>query len=334
MKNKVPPYPWQAPQWQLFQQQLQQQKLPGAFLLHGMAGLGKRDFAQAIAARLLCEHPGEAACGQCRSCHLLQVQTHPDLFLVRRLEKSSVIKVEQIRQLCRALDQTAQRLGYQVAIIEQAHCLHAASANALLKTLEEPIGKVVFILLADQLQTLPATILSRCQQLNFSAPTNAATLAWLSEQLVAQEQTLDCGLWLKLANGAPLHVVNLIEADFLAIRKQVMLALAHLAKQEADVGTVATALLKRENTLIFRSLFLIINDFMKIKLKVDEEFIVNHDYATTLTKMSRYGSRQQLRQLLDQLGQMQRLLNSSMHPNVQLLLESVLIYWQRMFKKV
>jgi len=74
-------YPWQATQWQHITQLLNTERLPHAMMLHGNQGLGKADFAIALANALLCQTPlvNHQACGQCKACNLLNAKTHPDL---------------------------------------------------------------------------------------------------------------------------------------------------------------------------------------------------------------------------------------------------------------
>lgn len=168
-------YPWQQAQWQSVLQQLQADRLPHALLLAGPSGLGKRSFANALAAHALCVK--HTACGQCRSCLLLNASNHPDLLELQPEAEGKAIKIEQVRELVTELGQTAQQGSYQVVVIEPAEAMNKAGANALLKTLEEPPGPVIFLLISHQPATIPATIRSRCQRLNFMVPDRAISQA-------------------------------------------------------------------------------------------------------------------------------------------------------------
>src|SRR3990167_9344519 len=110
-------YPWQQLQWQQLLSQHQQQRLPQALLLSGQSGLGKKEFALSVANLVLCEKNDTGACGHCRSCRLFQAGNHPDFLHVSPEENSKTVKIDQIRELTVSLNQTSQRKGYQVAMI-------------------------------------------------------------------------------------------------------------------------------------------------------------------------------------------------------------------------
>lgn len=136
---------------------LKQNRLSHAYLLSGVAGLGKTQFALDFAKTLLSSDPFQ----------------HPDFMMIRPEEKGHSIKIDQIRELTDKLSRTAHKGGYQIAIIAPADAMPTGAANALLKTLEEPQGKVILFLIDDQAHELPKTILSRCQKIYFSPDNNA-----------------------------------------------------------------------------------------------------------------------------------------------------------------
>jgi len=204
-------YSWQKQQWQ----QIMQRKnaLPHAILLRGRAGLGKLDFAMHLAHTLLCQQQGaEQACGVCPSCLWLKEGTHPDYKHItpaddssettskKKTGKKTQISVDQIRQLYDYLSlSTHQVQGHRIILISPAEALNMASANALLKMLEEPPANTLFLLVASQPQRLLPTIISRCQVIDFSTPTEAEAVAWLSEQGVSKPEAA-----LAYTGGAPL----------------------------------------------------------------------------------------------------------------------------------
>jgi DNA polymerase-3 subunit delta' len=105
---------------------------------------------------------------------------HPDLTAVRPTEDSQQLKIEQVRELAQGLALTAHQAGYKVGVLSPADALNRFAANALLKTLEEPPPRTILILVVCEPSRLPATILSRCQRVRLSAPTRAASTAWLT----------------------------------------------------------------------------------------------------------------------------------------------------------
>ena len=88
----IAPYPWQAEHWSQVGRNLAAGRLPHALLLHGRAGVGKRDFALQLAALLLCEArvQNDTVCGACRGCHLFKAGTHPDFRLLTPLDSGIV----------------------------------------------------------------------------------------------------------------------------------------------------------------------------------------------------------------------------------------------------
>src|SRR3990167_4849307 len=147
------------PVWNNLQKYKAQQRLPHALLFVG-EGIGKKELSLALAQQLLCQT--QNTCGTCHACHLFVSGTHPDFFLITPQEHGQ-IKIEQIRQLSEALQQTAQQGGYRVVVVEQAHAMNVAAANALLKTLEEPGNNTIIMLLTERVAFLAATLRSRCQ---------------------------------------------------------------------------------------------------------------------------------------------------------------------------
>ncbi len=207
-------YTWHKPQWQ----QLWERKtsLPHAILLHGRAGVGKHVFAESFAHALLCQQTATegTACGQCQSCLWLKEGAHPDFKWItpedesesgstkKKSGKKSQISVVQIRQLYEYLSlSTHQVAGYRIVLISPAESLNIASANALLKMLEEPPENTLFLLVASQPQRLLPTIVSRCQAIDLPMPAQAESINWLIEQGMSQNDAVDA---LVYVGGAPI----------------------------------------------------------------------------------------------------------------------------------
>lgn len=153
-------YPWQDALWQQLAGRTQHAH---AYLLHGPAGIGKRALAERLMARLLCQQPaGLDACGQCKSCYLLAAGTHPDNYILEPEEADKAIKVDQVRDLVSFVVQTAQLAGRKVVLVEPTESMNINAANALLKSLEEPSGQTVLLLISHQPSRLLPTVKSRC----------------------------------------------------------------------------------------------------------------------------------------------------------------------------
>lgn len=176
--------PWQEGQWSHLIDAVKRSHLPHALLMAGVPGVGKREFALALAHFLLCDHPvPEGACGECRQCRFIRAGSHPDLKMVTPEEKGRQIRVDQVRGVVDFFSHTAQQGGFKITLIYPAESMNTNAANALLKCLEEPAGQSLLVLIADSPGRIPATIRSRCQQLRFPAPDASLCQSWLAQRL-------------------------------------------------------------------------------------------------------------------------------------------------------
>lgn len=151
---------------EFFVHALEQQKVPHACILSGEDGLGKRLFAEEFSKALQCEGSGAKPCGKCRSCLQMAGHNHPDVIYVGH-EKPASIGVDDIRK---GLNQDILIRPYQSAhkvyIVDEAEKMTIQAQNALLKTLEEPPGYGVILLLSENAESFLPTILSRAVVLN------------------------------------------------------------------------------------------------------------------------------------------------------------------------
>jgi len=138
-------------------------RLAQAYLFEGPEGVGKGLMAQALARMVFCTEGG--GCGDCPACRKVDHHNHPDLHLLEADGK--FIKIEQVRELQREMALRPLEAPRKITLISGAEKLNQAASNALLKTLEEPNGAALFILLTHQPEKLLPTIRSRCQRLQF-----------------------------------------------------------------------------------------------------------------------------------------------------------------------
>jgi DNA polymerase-3 subunit delta' len=218
-------------------------RLPPALLLTSPAGLGAEQLASWIAALVLCESQSDAPCGVCPSCVLLRADNHPDAYVVRLLEDAQQIKVDQIRELIEALSLSSYRGGFKVALIEDAEAMNVNGANAFLKTLEEPPGDTMLILVAKPSHRLPATVASRCQRVSLRVPPRAQALAWL-EARAPHVSSWDAAL--SLAGGAPLLALDLPQEGIARLDQEMREALKRLASDSVDITSLADAWTKSD----------------------------------------------------------------------------------------
>lgn len=140
--------------------------LAHAYLFSGDPGVGKKLTALALAAAANCADSGPGGgCGECPSCRKVAGQGHPDVHLIAA--EGDEIKIDQIRQIQADLSLKPFEGKKKILIVDGAESMNAASANAFLKTLEEPPGEALIILITAMPQSLLPTIRSRCQEIKF-----------------------------------------------------------------------------------------------------------------------------------------------------------------------
>jgi DNA polymerase-3 subunit delta' len=262
--------PWLAEAWTKLTARAANGGLPHALLLVGPDGIGKRAFAEHLAAYLLCQQRDAAPCGRCRSCELFGLRAqrdpeetrpdgslaqpsgyplHPDAKFVgftlndKSKKMYGEVVVEQIRTLSAWFALTPQLGGAQVALIEPADAMNVAAANALLKTLEEPSAGRYLLLVTAHPARLPATIRSRCQRIAFHLPAADVALDWLVRQKLDRKQA--CAA-LKASGGNPGLALTWAKSGRLALRDEVATQLRNLQLGKANAVDVANAWGKAE----------------------------------------------------------------------------------------
>jgi DNA polymerase-3 subunit delta' len=208
-----------------------------SYLLHGPEGVGKRGLADAFAALLLCERGGDDACGTCRQCTRTRAGTHPDLHVVLREEDRRDIRIEQARTLQRWLTLRPMMAQRKVAIVDGAHFLNEHGQNALLKTLEEPPGASVIVLLALHPSQLLPTVRSRCQTLAVGALTRAEIAGALAGRGIADAEAT---LLAAQAEGSLGQALALHGEERAALRTRILDVVADLPHRTAhELSAVA-----------------------------------------------------------------------------------------------
>jgi DNA polymerase-3 subunit delta' len=322
---------WQVAVWEWLRQQHARGSLAHAYLAYGEQGIGKFDLLRHFARYLLCKSPVTGSlCGTCVNCALAEGGAHPDVLIVAPEEGSRDIKIDQIRSLAEFVARTSHSGLMKVIVINQAHQLNVAAANSLLKTLEEPASKTVLFLVTERPGSLPATLRSRCQRLQFATPAIGVTADWLT----AKGLTASDALTLATAAGSrPLYALALAERDGVNGAQDFLRQLSRLLQSQSllqhcvavalKLGeAVAVEYLLRASTIVIRSLS-------------QEEEPGDQVLAEVLHNLraAAVSKEELLRKLLafNALAeQAQREVQGSTNPNPQLLLESLLWQWSKL----
>ncbi len=220
----TPPAPWIAAQTENLLKQRGH-----AWLLQGPSGLGQYELALALVRAWLCDAPTEhGACNTCTSCHAIDVRSHTDFCILmpetvmlelgwplsekaqadiddKKRKPSKEIRIDAMRDAVEFAQRTAGRGRGKAMLVYPAERMNHITANALLKTLEEPPGDLKFVLASEAAHQLLPTIRSRCLTHTLTWPTPDESLKWLGEQGIKKA---DAEPLLRAAGGRPADALN------------------------------------------------------------------------------------------------------------------------------
>ena len=211
-------FPWQGEVLDRALALKQENRLPQAVLLETASDYQMDDLARYLSMLLLCDQPQNLSlCGTCEACRMMSAGTYADFSLVtlevdpksRKLNKN--IKIEQIRSLIHELHLTRKYHRLKIAVIFPAEVMNKSSANALLKTLEEPAAGVLLLLITRNPGRIPITLRSRCQSWTIDPANEQASLEWLTDQ---GGDVKTAAQYLQYAGGDPLLAMDLQQQNY------------------------------------------------------------------------------------------------------------------------
>lgn len=275
---------------------LKQNQLVHAYLLTGPAGSGKRSLALWVAAGLFCLHPETTGspCGKCAECQRILTGNHPDVIDV--VPDGSSVKVEQTRFLKAEFSKSGVEGRRKVIILESAEKLTISAANSLLKFIEEPSGQMTFFLLAQNVNQLLPTIVSRCQLLKMviSSETQRSQL-FAQAGISASKSDLLAGLTVDLQVAKQLDQTG---AVYQLSDKLIEWYLKILSKDWLSVVDVQSQIMpivveKKDQQLLLELLELLVKDLINWMVNNQVKYFAK--YQTQLTpKLKQLTVNQQL----------------------------------------
>lgn len=329
-------YPWNREAWRNLNEM--RTHLPNALLIKGAAGIGKLDLALNFTQSLLCENPISEGlpCCECNSCHWFEQDSHPDFRIVQPdslsvsddigekeggKKPSREISVDQIRELANFANLSSHLGGYRVILIHPAESMNKNSANAVLKTLEEPTERLLFILVTHKPQHLLPTILSRCLSFTVSTPNFEFGTEWLKQHGVTHPERL-----LAQAGFAPLQALQLAEDQTASDERNLLLTSIQRPLQ-MDALLLAEKLQRSAPVLVIHGLQQWCYDLASAKLTGQVRYFP--DQADLLKHLS---SNISALRLLDYQSDLLSAKREAFHPlNPKLQFESILLSYREIF---
>jgi DNA polymerase III delta' subunit len=229
---------------------IERSRVPHAYLFSGPVGAPLLDTAIALAAALNCQVSRGEGCGECDSCSKIVAGIHPDVVTLVREGAANIVPIESVRnQVIARIGLPPHEADVRVFIVEEATAMAPPAANALLKTLEEPPPRTLFVLCTTAPEQLLPTIRSRCQRIRFGGgaglidadPSRAERISKLGEELAGDRH--DPTLPVRVAEGKGDAAPVLVAA---ALRLH---ALAHDAAAANDIATAKRASRRAQTVL-------------------------------------------------------------------------------------
>jgi DNA polymerase-3 subunit delta' len=291
-------------------------RLPHAFLFHGPEGVGKGWIARLFAASVLCTSPlpDGTGCGACASCVRAAHGNHPDLFLVTRLPKKdspadagsadpedvedataaksgdlrAAIVVQQIRELAMHAAYAPREGKRRIFVVDPADRMNAEAQNALLKTLEEPPGRGLIVLVASRPHVLLPTVRSRCFEVGFGAVSPETLAAGLAARGIGIDEAQARAA---LAEGRPGRAISLDLGALARRRDEILAAISALASsREAakDLSDVAGAIVGEDETDLVEGLDLLMTLLRDAgRVAAGRPEILHADFAPRIAVLAR-----------------------------------------------
>ncbi len=217
-------------QQEMFKRSVARNRLSHAYLFVGPDGIGKKKFAQTIAASLFCETIPDSelnSCGECANCKRMKAGSHPDFYLVGRPPDKREIPIEVFagskdkrgrEGLCFEMSLRPMASTRKIAIIDDASSMNMESANSLLKTLEEPPEFSMMILIANNENSILPTILSRCQKVRFQ-PLAASDISKIITRLDWVENSEQADQIAAMSDGSLTLAQQLLDPELRNLRE-------------------------------------------------------------------------------------------------------------------
>jgi DNA polymerase-3 subunit delta' len=321
----------------LLQRALERGTLSHAYLLVGPPQIGKMTLALDLAMTVNCRSQnGQRPCGECVSCQKIAAGKHADVQVIglnqslnsEDTKERTEIGIDQVKDMLHSVSLPPFEGQYRVYIIDEASNLSLDAANRLLKTLEEPIGKVIFVLLTANVRLIPATVVSRCQRLKLTRMKVSEIESVLSTRWRVEPEK--ARLLSRLSHGCPgwaigaTKVPNLLQARSEKFERMLMMVRGDLNERFGIASQLALQFGKKRETVyeILDTWAGWWRDILLAKTGCSSD-VVNIDYMSTLVKMARAYSLAQIKSIIRSIMEAGEQLK--LNANSRLVLESLML---------
>jgi len=310
---------------------LEEHRLPHAVLISGPEGVGKRRMAEILSAALLCGREN-APCGQCESCRAMQQEKHPDYYLLEPESSGKTarsIRIEQLRTMQSEIARLPLLSACRVVLIDEAERMNETAENSLLKTLEEPVGEVYFLLAAHARSALLDTIRSRCMPMNLGMLSSEAIQEALRGRGVPAAQAEELAM---LSDGSLGHAVRLWEKNGLALRDDALScleALPHLSEEQIFARGKAFEEMQKDQIMEWLGYqCMLLRDLLVLYRDGGSDKIYHRDVRERLLMLLSSFSESRIFRMLSFIRETQRRLQANV--NLRLFMEGMLLRWRRL----
>tara|TARA_B100000959_G_scaffold188030_1_gene196621 strand:+ start:3055 stop:4044 length:990 start_codon:yes stop_codon:yes gene_type:complete len=306
----------------ILQSSLKKGDVSHAYLFYGPEGIGKRLTALNFAKALNCLSLDDDSCGECIHCKKFDNKNFPDFLVVEPADGS--IKIDIIRELQRKISYRPYEGKFKVIFIHGAEEMTLGAANSFLKTLEEPPGATVFILVSHNFNLLLPTIISRCQKIQF----NLIPVKTIKDILIKENQITseDAHLMASYSQGRLGKALEMGVRDTIEMRNEILDLMQGVSFDEMDLifkKNKAWSSDKENLEIILASILNIVRDMAVLKGAKNEKLIANLDVKDKLISLIRVSNINQLIFLFHSVEETIRRFKRNI--NAQLLIDTLMI---------
>jgi len=315
----------------VLQASIARDRIPHAYLFYGMKGIGKRTVAEVFAKALNCKSRGDSpdACDRCSSCLKIDRRNHPDVITIKA--EGQFIRVNEIRELQEQMKFKPFEGGKRVFIIVDADTMNIISANALLKTLEEPSTSNILILITSRPHQLPMTILSRCQHLRFNPLQRETIASFLQKKFSLDHQS--SYLISSSSGGSIGKAMTLHDDSYLKMREAVVEIMSKIKMRDPLKLLSVANDFGQEKKEIMEKLSILITgyrDALVYKETGETDRVINRDYIDIIKSVAEGLSGREILNSIKAVDQAFHAMNQN--ANKQLTLESMMFKLNRYYE--